>query len=252
MTDDPVVTAADVACEYGPVSALTDVSASIDPGTVTVVVGPNGGGKSTFLRTLAGVATPTRGTISYPATDGTHAVGYLPQSFRPREDLTVGETVAYYDALVGGGPTPDELLDRVGLAAVADRPAGALSGGMRRLLGVAVAGVGDPDLVVLDEPTSGLDRTMTRRVFESCATLADDRCGVVVATHDLPTVEPVADRALLLDRGQLQADHRLPLDGATLASVYDGTVDGAADGDTTVRSGRRLDGSAHAPGSETA
>ena len=235
MTDNPVVTASNVACVYGPVSALAGVSASIHPGSVTAVVGPNGGGKSTFLRTLAGVATPTSGTVAYPVTEGTHAVGYLPQSFRPREDLTVGETVRYYDSLVGDGPTPEELLDRVGLTHVADRRVGALSGGMLRLLGVAVAGVGDPDLVVLDEPTSGLDRTMTRRVFESCATLADEDCGVVVATHDLPTIESVADRALLLDRGRLQADRALPIEGTAFATAYDDAVDG----ETTVRSGRR-------------
>jgi ABC-type multidrug transport system ATPase subunit len=117
---------------------------------------------------------------------------------------------------------------------------------MLRLLGVAVAGVGDPDLVVLDEPTSGLDRTMTRRVFESCATLADARCGVVVATHDLPTVEGVADRALLLDRGRLQADRRLPIEATTLGRVYDDAVDG----ETTVRSGRGLTASDSESGSD--
>ncbi|MFC6872435.1 ABC transporter ATP-binding protein [Halobellus marinus] len=234
MTENPVVSATDIDYEYGPVSVLRGLSLAIEAGTVVAVVGPNGGGKSTLLQTLAGVATPTSGTVKYPATGDIHPVGYLPQSFHPRADLTVVETVAYYDRLAGTGPTPKTLVDQVGLGAVANRRVRALSGGMRRLLGVAVAAAGDPELLVLDEPTSGLDRTMTRRVFDQCHSLATDDRSVVIATHDLPAVEEVADRALLLDRGRLRLDRQLPIRDAAFATAYDRAVDG----EITVRSGR--------------
>jgi len=230
MPPEPVSTISDVTHRYGELTVLDDVSLDLLAGDLTAVVGPNGAGKSTLLSVLVGLRSPTAGEVTRP--DRGHGVGYLPQSFAPREEFTVAETVAYFGAAVETGPDPDALLDRVGLAGVADRRVGSLSGGMRRLLGVAVASVGDPPLLVLDEPTSGLDPTMTRRVFEASASLADEGRAVVVASHDLTAVERTADRAVLLDRGRVVRDER---GVASLAARYESAVE--ADAGTTVREG---------------
>jgi ABC-type multidrug transport system ATPase subunit len=99
------------------------------------------------------------------AAGGPRAVGYLPQSpaFRPR--FTVGETLEFYGDLLTGEVDVDVALERVGMAGAADRRTEALSGGMRRLLGIAQATLGDPPLLLLDEPTSDLDPRMTEHIF---------------------------------------------------------------------------------------
>jgi len=228
----------------GSVPVLTDVSLDLHAGELAVVVGPNGSGKSTFLQVLSGVLDPTGGDVTRPRTTETdgegddarptsnRTVGWLPQRLAPRGAFTVRETIAHYAGFVDGGPSPDDALARVGMAGVADRRVDALSGGMRRLLGVALATVGDPPLLVLDEPTSGLDPTMTRRVFEASASLADEGRAVVVASHDLTAVERTADRAVLLDRGRVVRDER---EVASLAARYESAVE--ADAGTTVREG---------------
>lgn len=236
MPDDTVATISNMTHRYGDVTVLDDVSLDVASGEFTAVVGPNGAGKSTLLTVLAGLQSPTAGEVTLSAPDRGHGVGYLPQQFTPREEFTVAETVSHFDSLVETGPDPDHLLDRVGLSGVADRRVDSLSGGMERLLGIAVASVGDPPLLVLDEPTSGLDHTMTRRVFEAIASLADEGHAVVVASHDLAVVERTADRAVLLDRGRVRLDDR---DVESLTERYEATVE--ADSGTTVREGLTVD-----------
>ncbi|WP_115862469.1 ABC transporter ATP-binding protein [Halorussus litoreus] len=234
MPRDTALSTSNLTHRYGDLTVLADLSLDVAVGDLTAVVGPNGAGKSTLLRVAAGLETPAEGEVARPDPDRGHGVGYLPQAFTPRAEFTVAETVAYFEAAVEAGPDPERLLDRVGLAGVADRQVGALSGGMRRLLGLAVASVGDPALLVLDEPTSGLDPTMTRRVFEAGSALADDGRAVLVATHDLRAVERDADRVVLLDRGRVRVDGR---DVERLAARYESTVE--ADSGTTVREGAR-------------
>ena len=227
---------------YGSLSVLEDVSLAFDAGELVAVVGPNGSGKSTFLRLLAGVTHPTEGTVvrGSDSADTEVTVGYLPQHLHPRDEFSVIETLDYYASLVDEGRDPTEVVEFVGLEHVADRRIGALSGGMRRLLGVGIAVVGDPDLVVLDEPTSGLDRTMTRRVFTACLDVATAGPAVVLASHDLSTVERMADRVVFIDGGRVEYDG--PPSGfgdetASFVDAYDERVE--TDANTTVRGGRR-------------
>ncbi|WP_136715756.1 ABC transporter ATP-binding protein [Halorientalis salina] len=201
----PVVTVSDLTYGYDGMCVLDDISLSVPCEAVTALVGPNGSGKSTLLGLVAGVRATQAGKVTVTDLDAPRTVGYLPQSLRPRDGFSVHGTVETYAALVDGGTDPDEVLSTVGLDVVADERVETLSGGMRRLLGVAIALVGDPPVLVLDEPTSGLDPAMTARVFDVLSDLAADGRGVLVASHDLDAVGTGADRVVLLDRGSVQA-----------------------------------------------
>jgi ABC-type multidrug transport system ATPase subunit len=199
---DPVLVAQDVGKRYGDLAVLSDVSLAVRPGTVTALVGPNGSGKTTLLRILAGLLDRSAGTVDRPG-GVERPVGYLPQApeFRPR--FTVRETLTFYGRLLSTGPDVDALLDRVGLAGVADRRIDALSGGMRRLVGIAQALLGDPPVVVLDEPTGDLDPQMTDRIFGLAESVAEEGAAVVLATHNLRGAA-TADEVVLLAGGTVR------------------------------------------------
>jgi ABC-type multidrug transport system ATPase subunit len=239
VTDDrPLVRVDDVTRTYGGVPVVTDVSFDVRAG-VTAVIGPNGSGKSTLLRTIVGETTPTDGTVRYHGPTTARPIGYLPQRASFRGSFTARETLAFYARLLG--EHPDGYLERVGLSDAADRPVEALSGGMRRLLGIAQATIGDPPVLVLDEPTSGLDPGMRERIFELAGQYADTdanasrnagpdtdagvntNAAVVVSTHDLELVDRYADRVLCLRHGSVAASGPL----SAVYAHYD--VDTAAD-----------------------
>jgi ABC-type multidrug transport system ATPase subunit len=207
MSDEAVAALSDVTRTYGGVPVLESVSLTVKPG-VTAVVGPNGSGKSTLLGVLADATAPTAGEVRRPGATGPNPIGYLPQRVPFREGFTARETLAFYARLVGDDP--HTALDRIGLGDAGDRRVEALSGGMRRLLGIAQAVLGDPSLVVLDEPASGLDPGMRERAFRAAADRADDDTAVVVSSHALDLVDDHADRVVVLRRGEVAAEG--PLD----------------------------------------
>ncbi len=201
---EPAVVVEGVSHSFGDLDVLADISLRVETGTVACIIGPNGSGKTTLLRLVAGLLDADEGTIDIESEDD-RQVGYLAQQPAFRPQFTVRETVSFYGSLVDTAVDVDAILDRVGLSPVADRRVDALSGGMMRLLGLAQTTVGDPPLLVLDEPSSGLDPTMTRHITETVDDLAADGDAVLLATHDLRSVERIADRVLVVDRGELVA-----------------------------------------------
>lgn len=223
----PLLTAENLTRSFGGVPVLSSVSLEVTPG-LTAIVGPNGSGKSTLLRLLAGDLRPIEGAVRYEGPDVARPIGYLPQQTTFRPSFTARETLQFYASLLGERSEP--YLDRVGLDDAGDRQVNALSGGMQRLLGIAVAIVGEPPVVLLDEPTSGLDPSMRTRAFEIVASVASDRRGVVLTSHDVDLVTTYADRVILLDRGQIRAAGRtealLERHGvADVGSLYRSIVD---------------------------
>jgi ABC-type multidrug transport system ATPase subunit len=202
-TGETVLTVEDVTHSFGEVDVLEDVSLTLEAGTVTTLIGPNGSGKTTLLRIITEVLAPSQGTVSYQGPASERAVGYMPQQPDFRPGFTARETLGFYTSLVGGNP--DALLERVGLGGAGDRNVEALSGGMRRLLGIAQATVGDPPVVVLDEPGSGLDPGVREQTFAIVRELADEGAAVVLSTHDLSLAEEFADSIVLLDSGSIRA-----------------------------------------------
>lgn len=181
-----------VSCTYGGAPALRDIDLVVESGGFTGVVGPSGAGKTTLLRVLAGTMPTAAGTVvRRPGT----RVGYVPQvetvdwSF----PITVAECVLLARAPAGRRPWPSRadrqaalaVLDRLGLAGLADRHIRALSGGQQQRTFIARALLGEPDLLLMDEPTSGVDLSTRHEVLHLLSDLHHDGLAVVVATHDL-------------------------------------------------------------------
>lgn len=200
-TETTVLSADGISHWFGDLQVLEDVSFTLEAGTVTAIVGPNGCGKTTLLRIVAGVLQPTSGRVERP--DVPRAIGYLPQrpDFRPA--FTVRETLQFYGRLLPDPVDVDAALETVGLQAVSDRRVDELSGGMRRLLGLAQATLGEPQLVLLDEPTGDLDPRMTEYMFDLITNPETDTA-VLLATHNLSGADD-ADRVLVIDDGQVVA-----------------------------------------------
>nr|WP_049987756.1 ABC transporter ATP-binding protein [Halobellus rufus] len=242
-TASPALSAQSLAQSFGDVDVLSGVSLSIDRGEVAAVVGPNGSGKSTLLHVLAGIAAPESGSVSVGYRRGARSVGYLPQQPAFRAGFTARDTLDFYAQLLEGvdDGDVDATLERVGLADVADRNVGSLSGGMTRLLGLGVAILGDPSVLVLDEPGSGLDPAMVERLFGVVGDLAADGAAVVVASHELPAVQAHADTVYVLDEGDFVATGSpesllAETESASLSEAFLELV-GARAGESTVRAG---------------
>lgn len=237
----PVVTTTGLTKAYDGRPVFEGVDLDIALGALTAVIGPNGTGKTTLLETLLGHVEPTAGTVTYNGPDVDRPMGYLPQEPAFRPQFTVAETIDFYASLVEPSVDTERLLGEVNLSDAQTRRVDALSGGMRRLLAVAQAVLGDPPVVCCDEPASGLDPSMARRVFESLAGRAADGMAVVVASHTLSLVETYADHAIILDAGGVAAAGSPAAlieryDAADLWEVYATVVDPTAD-ETTADSG---------------
>jgi ABC-2 type transport system ATP-binding protein len=183
--------------------ALDRVSLQVPAGQVTAVVGGDGAGKTTLLRCLAGAQAPGSGQVSTP---GVRQIGYLSSSSGVYPDLTVAENLAFRAAAYGlaAGAAREqahEYLDRAGLAAARDRLGGQLSGGMRQKLGMIMAMVHRPQLLVLDEPTTGVDPVSRSDLWWLIARAAAAGAAVVIATTYLDEAER-ATVILALDDGR--------------------------------------------------
>ena len=213
---DPVASVAALTKRFAgqSVPALDAVSMRIEPGRMTGLVGPDGAGKTTLIRILAGLIDPDRGSATVfgrPATDTDRAmIGYMPQRFGLYEDLTVIENLALYADLRGLPAAErrasfDRLLDFSDLRRFTARLAGQLSGGMKQKLGLACAMVRAPHLLLLDEPGVGVDPVSRRELWAMVKDLASDGIGVLWSTAYLDEAEK-CDTVTLLNEGRALYD----------------------------------------------
>ena len=207
----PVATATGIVKRFGAgTPALDGIDIAIRPGKVTGLVGPDGAGKTTLIRILAGLMTPDEGAVSIlggaPA-QRLDAIGYMPQRFGLYEDLTVRENLLLYAELRGLPRDRQEavfarLLDFTDLVRFQSRPAGKLSGGMKQKLGLACALVSTPPLLLLDEPGVGVDPISRRELWAMVAELTKEGIGVLWSTAYLDEAE-LCDEVSLLSEGTL-------------------------------------------------
>ncbi len=195
-------------------AALDAVSAEIPLGGISGLVGPDGAGKTTLMRLMAGLLKPTAGSLSVvgldPLSQGAElrtVLGYMPQKFGLYEDLTVEENLDLYADLRGvvGAERKrsfSELLAFTDLAAFTDRPAGKLSGGMKQKLGLACVLLGRPRVLLLDEPSVGVDPISRRELWRMVTALAADGMAVVWSTSYLDEAERCAF-ILLMNAGRV-------------------------------------------------
>lgn len=191
--------ASGIIVRFGDITALSDVSIDLTPGEVTAVVGADGAGKTTLMRVLAGLVDPVGGSVSTPGID---RIGYLPSLAGSWKNLTVAENVAFVGAAYGlSGTDLDRragpILTSAGLAHVTDRLAGHLSGGMRTKLGVSLALLHSPDLLILDEPTTGVDPVSRVELWRMIAEAAANGATAIMTTTYMDEAERAASVVLL-------------------------------------------------------
>ena len=202
--------------EFGGIVALAGLTMTVPRGEVFGFLGPNGAGKTTAVKLLLGLSRPTAGEgLVLGAPLGNVAarrhVGYLPELFRYQSWMTAREVLALHCELAGlpradWQPEIRAAIDLVGLADRADGRTGTYSKGMQQRLGLAVALLGRPDLVVLDEPTSALDPVGRQDVRRIIAALRDRGATVFLNSHLLTEVERVCDRVAIVDHGRIVSE----------------------------------------------
>ena len=197
---------------FGDVRALRGLDLDVEEGEIFGFLGPNGAGKSTTINVLLDFIRPDAGSVRVlgrDARDDSVAVrertGVLPEGFDVYDRLTAREHVQFAIDSKGADDDPYPLLERVGLAEDAGRKAGGFSTGMRQRLALAMALVGDPELLVLDEPSSGLDPNGARELREIVEREAADGTTVFFSSHILGQVEAVCDRVGIIREGELVA-----------------------------------------------
>ncbi|MHB8606017.1 MAG: ABC transporter ATP-binding protein [Thermoplasmatota archaeon] len=201
---------------YGEVIAVNDVSFDLAPG-VTGLLGPNGAGKSTMMRLMMGLARPSQGTVKvfgedpWDNTDILSRIGFVPEGDAPWRDLPGSAVGSLAGRLAGMSRAKAEeatarALESVGLTRVADRKVETYSRGMRQRLKIALALMGDAQLLVLDEPLLGTDPPTRRDLIHLIRDLVGEGKTVLVSTHVLPDVEAMTQRILLMHHGRLMAN----------------------------------------------
>jgi ABC-2 type transport system ATP-binding protein len=198
---------------YGALDAVRGIDLEISHGEVFAFLGPNGAGKTTTVEILEGYRRRTGGTVQVLGFDPESAgaawrsrIGVVLQESEPERDLTVSDCLRLY---AGYYPEPrgvEETLDLVGLSEQAGHTATQLSGGQRRRLDVALALIGNPELLFLDEPTTGFDPSARRAAWDMISGLRALGVTVFLTTHYMDEAEHLADRVAVIAEGRIVAE----------------------------------------------
>ena len=191
---------------------LKDVNLTIGDGEVIGLLGPNGAGKSTLMKIMVGVWDATSGEVQVPK-----SVGFLPEQNPLYEDMYVREYLRFFvelrtskSHLIHSTPyilhqQVEDLINRVGLTAEANKRVGQLSKGYKQRVGLAQAMIGDPELLILDEPTTGLDPNQLEDIRTLIREMGKDRT-VILSTHILQEVKQMCSRVIIIDHGEIKVD----------------------------------------------
>jgi len=209
---EPVIAVRGLRKRYGGVEAVRGVDLEVHRGEIFAFLGPNGAGKTTVVEVLEGFRDRTEGDVTVLGADPACAggawrdrVGVVLQESSPEPGLTVRECLELYAGYYRAPRPIDETIALVGLAGKAETPGEALSGGQRRRLDVALALVGDPELIFLDEPTTGFDPSARRTAWDVVAGLRDLGKTVFLTTHYMDEAERLADRIAVIVAGEIVA-----------------------------------------------
>jgi ABC-2 type transport system ATP-binding protein len=214
----PAVWCSGLRKRYRRQTAVDGVSFTVGRGEVVGLLGPNGAGKTSVIKILLGLVRPDAGEVlllGRPARDprSRSRVGYLPELFRYQPWLTAAEVLDLHVRLAGAAVPVQQCHECLALVGLADRAGdrvGGFSKGMQQRLGLAVALVAGPELVVLDEPTSALDPIGRADVRKLLHSLKDRGVAVLLNSHLIGEVERVCDRVIILDKGRVATAGTLP------------------------------------------
>ena len=208
---EPAIRARRIAKYFGDFPALREVDLDVCAGSVLALLGRNGAGKTTLLRILAGLSTPSSGTVSFPAADSSDRIqhgriGVVGHGAWIYDELTAAENLRFFGGLYGvsnPGRVVAEWLARVGLERFANSRAAEFSRGMRQRLTIARAFLHEPDILLLDEPWTALDDRATQLLSALLDQARREGCAAVICSHQLREAFDVADQVALLHRGRL-------------------------------------------------
>jgi ABC-2 type transport system ATP-binding protein len=228
--NDVVIEVSGLRKAYDGFEAVRGIDLDVRRGEVFAFLGPNGAGKTTTVEVLEGYRERTAGEVrvlgadpAAPERGWRERIGIVLQECHMEPVLTVRETLALYAGYYSAPRAVDETIALVGLEASADVRAGNLSGGQQRRLDVALALIGDPELLFLDEPTTGFDPSARRQAWEVIANLRDLGKTVFLTTHYMDEAQHLADRVAIIRAGVIVAEG-LPDE-----------LGGRADAETTIR-----------------
>jgi len=236
-----MIDAKEISKFYGPFVAVEDISFRIPSGQVVAMLGPNGAGKSTLMKILTGYLAPSGGSAAIAGHDvqrerlaAAAHVGYLPENGPLYPDMTALELLRFFGQ--ARGLSAERLKDRTqavaaqcSIAEILEKPVGKLSKGLRQRVGLSVALLHDPDVLIVDEPTAGLDPNQVRHFREQIADLRKTKT-ILISTHILSEVMAVADRVIVINNGRLIFDGKpadLAAGGSPEDTFYRWTRDGA-------------------------
>jgi ABC-2 type transport system ATP-binding protein len=209
---DAVISVSGLHKSYGQHEAVRGIELEVVRGEIFAFLGPNGAGKTTTVEILEGFREASAGTVSVLGSDpwrGSRAwrerIGIVLQESAAEPGLTVGECLELYAGYYRAPRSVAETLDLVGLAGESDQRATALSGGQRRRLDVALALIGDPELIFLDEPTTGFDPSARRAAWSVIDGLRSLGKTVFLTTHYMEEAERLADRIAIIAGGRIIA-----------------------------------------------
>ena len=232
---EPAIAVTGLRKTYGDNHAVDGLDLEVRRGEVFALLGPNGAGKTTTVEILEGFRKRTAGDVSVLGVDPAHAtlawrerVGLMLQGTSGRSAFTARETLLHASRLYSRPRDVDEALAAVGLTHKADEKPQKLSGGQRRRLDVAVAVIGNPELVFLDEPTTGFDPEARRQFWDMIEGLRAGGTTIVLTTHYLDEAERLADRIGIIAGGAMvaldtPAGLRARATGAHVTWTEDGT-----------------------------
>ena len=212
VSTESAIEVTDLRKSYGDLEAVRGISFDVARGEVFGLLGPNGAGKTTTVEILEGYRQRTSGDVRVLGLDPgdrpvalRRQVGIVLQASGMYRHIRVREAVAHWAAMYPHPRDVEETIEVVGLGAKRESPARELSGGQLRRLDLALALVGDPDLIFLDEPTTGFDPAARRASWETIRSLRELGKTVVLTTHYLDEAEALADRVAIIKDGRVQA-----------------------------------------------
>jgi ABC-2 type transport system ATP-binding protein len=208
----PAIEVENLTKRYDDVPAMDDVSFTVEKGEIFGILGPNGAGKTTTVESIAGLRRPDSGTIRVLELDPQQdrdelrrRLGVQLQEARLPDRIKVGEALDLYSSFYESPADWEDLLEQLGLTEKRDARFGKLSGGQKQRVSIALALVGNPEVVILDELTTGLDPQARRDTWAVVEHLRDKGGTVILVTHFMEEAERLADRVALIDAGRLVA-----------------------------------------------
>jgi ABC-2 type transport system ATP-binding protein len=212
---EAAITVCGLSKRYGGREVVRGIELEVRYGEVFGFLGPNGAGKTTTVEILEGYRSRDAGEVSVLGVDPAHPtrswrnrIGLVLQECQLNPLLTLGETLTLFSSFYDRPRPIDEVIDLAGLQGREDARMGTLSGGQRRRADVAIALIGDPDLIFLDEPTTGFDPTARREAWQTIAGLKDIGKTIVLTTHYMEEAQHLSDRVAIIRSGEIVAQGR--------------------------------------------